>query len=380
VNTTTNNNTTTVARSATRAKTTTKEKIERGIYRNKITGKIEIQVMVDGERESATMAATTTKTAWRAKHAELTERARKRAEHTGCGTGTVKADADVFFNAWSGRMNSARQLRNTLDVWVRELKPSTKRASVTTEMVGAAMTRFATGPYVKPGRPYSPETRGKLLRTLRLWWEYLDGPTAFNPGRANLAPSVPKPESRSLPWEDAERAILAMRPSMSRARLRLLMFGITPAEILRMSAHDVDWKAGIVTIKARRKGKGSNPRALPFGEFQAFRDALTEFAAYNLWGVPFDVDSLGKCLRPALVKIGITRHVRAYDLRHTCGTEIYRRTGDIHAVQQWLGHTTIQTTMRYIVGGVNERLLVAARAMQSHNVARQARSEMKIAG
>lgn len=36
-----------------------------------------------------------------------------------------------------------------------------------------------------------------------------------------------------------------------------------------------------------------------------------------------------------------------YALRHTCATRLYDKTRDIMIVQKWLGHKTIQTTLRY---------------------------------
>ena len=51
--------------------------------------------------------------------------------------------------------------------------------------------------------------------------------------------------------------------------------------------------------------------------------------------------------------MGIDR-VRAYDLWHTFGTELYRRTGDPLVVQHLMCHRQASTTARYIRAAVPE--------------------------
>lgn len=45
---------------------------------------------------------------------------------------------------------------------------------------------------------------------------------------------------------------------------------------------------------------------------------------------------------------GINKHITAHKLRSTCATTIYEKTRDIYLAKEMLGHTSIQTTMRYI--------------------------------
>ena len=49
---------------------------------------------------------------------------------------------------------------------------------------------------------------------------------------------------------------------------------------------------------------------------------------------------------------------------------LYKRIGNIHAVQKWLGHMKPETTARYIVGGDDDQLLAAARATHAFHVTR----------
>lgn len=53
------------------------------------------------------------------------------------------------------------------------------------------------------------------------------------------------------------------------------------------------------------------------------------------------------------------RSFGAYSLRRTKATLIYRRTGNLRAVQLLLGHTKIESTVRYLGIEVDDALAIA---------------------
>jgi integrase len=55
--------------------------------------------------------------------------------------------------------------------------------------------------------------------------------------------------------------------------------------------------------------------------------------------------------------------LRAYDLRHAFGTELYAKSGDIRATQVLMGHSTPQLTHRYTLAAVDPRVQAAIAAM-----------------
>jgi integrase len=59
-----------------------------------------------------------------------------------------------------------------------------------------------------------------------------------------------------------------------------------------------------------------------------------------------DASSLRVRYKAALARAGL-RPLRFHDLRHTFGTLAVRRA-EVPAVQAWMGHSDIQTTMRYV--------------------------------
>jgi integrase len=59
-----------------------------------------------------------------------------------------------------------------------------------------------------------------------------------------------------------------------------------------------------------------------------------------------DGSALCRRYKEALGRAGL-RPLRFHDLRHTFGTRMIAKA-DIRRVQEWMGHSNIQTTMRYL--------------------------------
>jgi integrase len=61
-----------------------------------------------------------------------------------------------------------------------------------------------------------------------------------------------------------------------------------------------------------------------------------------------------------LIGIGLDPHVYGtHSLRRTKATLIYRRTGNLRAVQLLLGHTKIESTVRYLGIEVDDAIAIA---------------------
>ena len=61
-----------------------------------------------------------------------------------------------------------------------------------------------------------------------------------------------------------------------------------------------------------------------------------------------------------LIGIGLDPHLYGtHSLRRTKATLIYRRTGNLRAVQLLLGHTKIESTVRYLGMDVDDALAIA---------------------
>jgi integrase len=235
-------------------------------------------------------------------------------------------------------------------------------------------------------------TVNKRLSRLRKLYHALDGIDATNPTDRIKFLREPKQVPRDIPVHII-RLILDSLPGHGRAekgqtrppisvtkiRLRVMAWtGIPPATLHRVRARDLDFEQGRVYLQPRRKGHGAEGAwvALLPEAIHAFRD----FAAANLFGQSYSNSSIGKSWRVGIFRAKRTAAAHAhetgdytwvsafemlpprckpYDLRHSFGSEMYRRTGDIRAVSELLQHSTLDMTKRYTQGAVSERVAAA---------------------
>ena len=171
----------------------------------------------------------------------------------------------------------------------------------------------------------------------------LDGDNARNPVAVIPRFKEPRPEPRGLSWEDVDRVLGAMPDvgqavggqarddaSKTKARLAVIAFtGLTQSQLKQLRRKDVFWRESKIRVPARHKGHGASSQVLPLN--RRGLQALVRFAELNCWG-SFSNASLNKSFQRACRKVGLPG-TRAYDLRHTFGTEMYRRTRDPLVVQ-----------------------------------------------
>jgi integrase len=100
-----------------------------------------------------------------------------------------------------------------------------------------------------------------------------------------------------------------------------------------------------------RKTKTSNPRQIPINDdldalFKRVRQrqGLKSLHVFTYQGEP--IKSLKNGFKAALKRAGID-DFRFHDLRHTFASHFVMRGGDLKALQEILGHTTLTMTMKY---------------------------------
>lgn len=170
------------------------------------------------------------------------------------------------------------------------------------------------------------------------------------------------------PWTvlDPEEQIALLRsvdPDEWHTVAAALGLGLRNSEQWRLRWEDVDLEAGTLVVRYSVGGhgtKGGKPRRLHL--FGLGLDALEEAAQRRKKGCPWVFPSprtngrrfdsshptrWAKWLEAA----GITRHVRWYDLRHTCATSLiggwWGKRWTLEQVQAQLGHESRTTTERY---------------------------------
>lgn len=194
---------------------------------------------------------------------------------------------------------------------------------------------------------WAPSTRRSYRASLVQFFRFLQrsGERSDNP--AELLPTVRVPRSLPRPapeqiWRDA------MDAADPRARLAMLLAGqcgLRRGEIARLHSNDLE--TDLIGYSLRVTGKGGHTRMVPLPD----QDRALEFLLRRTeegWIFPsphgghLTPEHVGRIVSRAL-PTGWTCHT----LRHRFATTVYRRTRDIRATQELLGHARPETTAIY---------------------------------
>ncbi len=178
-----------------------------------------------------------------------------------------------------------------------------------------------------------------------------------------------EPEPRAIPDDILDELIGVMRPSRTRACIKVMAtFGMPPARQRRLEPKHLNIEKGTVYLVPRRKGKGTKGKT-----FKLSKDAIEafkEFVAVKAWG-GVTKESIYACFQRAIAAANRIRAkhqrellppMRPYDVRHSFGAKVYRKTGDIGAAAELLD-VTLETAQRYTLSAVPDRVERAIAAL-----------------
>jgi len=306
--------------------------------------------------------------------------AERLAQRAAPSAGSFEADVAEYLTRIAA-MPTRDQVAYHLNLWLDALGRTRARSTITPAEIDAVMQGWLSTPIiVPPGQKNGPRPRSasglltvssvaKRRAHLRAMFYRLDGKHAPNPVRGTALPPTPAPAPKGRPYGLILQILARMaphrwrkggpQPSHSLLRAALMAYtGLPPALIKEIQPTDIDWRAGTLLVSARRKGRGVGARLLPLAP-QALA-ALRAFDAAGAYGT-FCTAGLNICFRRAAR--GLDATITLYDLRHSFGEEVYRRTADLPTVGRLLMHSPTSTaTARYAMGAnaaVNQ-LAVAA--------------------
>jgi type 1 fimbriae regulatory protein FimB len=129
--------------------------------------------------------------------------------------------------------------------------------------------------------------------------------------------------------------------------------GLRVSELIVLRWNAIDWKRADIAVN-RLKGSKSNRQPLDGGDLRAlralYRERLSdEYVFVSERGGPMTRDGFAKMLKATADRVGI-RNAHPHALRHACGHALAMKGRDMRLVQEYMGHTNVQNTARYMDG------------------------------
>jgi integrase len=188
-------------------------------------------------------------------------------------------------------------------------------------------------------RGSTPESRRQIRNQINQFYIWLikEGQATYNPAaeiRMAKVPGLPHP---CPTW--ALRAALETAAPRTKALILLGAYGgLRIGEIVGLCVEDIDFEAQNMKIR----GKGDKLRIVPINSdlMAALKEVLPESGK-----VFFGAETVRDLITEQFKSVGAK--VTPHDLRHWCGTTIYRTTQDLMLVARILGHSDIQTALIY---------------------------------
>ena len=208
-------------------------------------------------------------------------------------------------------------------------------------------TEAAFKSYLNDNRgTWAPKTTRRRLGTLRSWARYSGAPDTFLGDYRAPIPAPPQPHPIPESIDGVLRMIMSTRNPRHRALCTLTgLMGLRVHEAVDVRPDDFDMAEMTLTVR----GKGSKTRIVPVSE-TAWKHLHKAYALADANGTTL-VRIGNRGARAAISRharnAGLSRHVASHDMRATFATAAYRKSKDLRAVQNLLGHADPATTQVY---------------------------------
>ncbi len=264
---------------------------------------------------------------------------------------------------WLDQLLVERSLSsNTLEAYRRDLERLTDRAD-SPRAVGESTLRDALRAAEESG--LAPRSRARLLSAWRSFFRYLcaEGRLQRSPAELMEGPKLPRSLPDLLSVEEIEALIVAASasrsfPARNRAMLELSYgSGLRASELVALPLAELFLEDGLLRIL----GKGRKERWVPLGSRSA--EALSSYLATERPGLARvesppraflnrnggELSRVGwwKVLQKLAAEAGLPGKVKPHSLRHSFATHLLEGGADLRAVQEMLGHASINTTQIY---------------------------------
>ena len=205
----------------------------------------------------------------------------------------------------------------------------------------------------------SPKTINEHLFAIRSFYRYLqeeEGRSLFNPAVKGMALRIPKPLPQYARSSELESFLAVITKKRDRALFMIMLrCGLRVDEVASLSLDAIDYHRCLIMV---RSGKGAKDRATYISSDAV--DALADYLAVRVptreskvflvekgthKGKPLSVRGIQKRMEYYSKKSGVS--ITCHQLRHTMATQLLNAGADVVTIQELLGHTKIEMTMRY---------------------------------
>ena len=126
--------------------------------------------------------------------------------------------------------------------------------------------------------------------------------------------------------------------------------GLRASELCGLQWSDIEFETGTLHLR-RAKGGTTATHPLLGDELRALRalkrEAKSPFVFVSERGAPFSPAGFAKLVERAGVEAKLPFAIHPHMLRHACGFALANRGTDTRTLQAYLGHRSIQSTVRY---------------------------------
>jgi site-specific recombinase XerD len=203
------------------------------------------------------------------------------------------------------------------------------------------------------------ESQGKSASWMKMHLAALVYLFAKTLGRPNEVSFIAFPRQYSplpevLSQDEVDRLLRALRHRSYQAITMVLYgTGMRLDEALSLEVGDIDGARGIIRV---HHGKGNKAREVKLTPvlldwlrryWVKERPARPYLFSSRRTGRPPTPDTVRAALAQAADEAGIRKHVTPHVLRHSYATHLLDAGVDVRVIQALLGHSSLQTTMRY---------------------------------
>lgn len=217
------------------------------------------------------------------------------------------------------------------------------------------------------GKPLSVQTQRQRIGSVQRFFAHLckNNIILANPASDLDLPRKPARHlPKGLPMDELKKLmavpdVLDPLGVRDRAILEVLYAtGVRRTELVRLELQDIDMHARTLYVN---RGKGGKSRLVPIAEkalkwLQKYLDDGRQLLLVNQqeqtlfisgYGTAFNPSALGNLIKTMMKQAEIFRDGSCHLLRHTCATHMLEGGADIRLIQQFLGHTKLDTTSIY---------------------------------